>query len=43
MDIGAYFTTLQYALMTATFIAIALIFLVHVLWKRRRKGRKLGL
>ncbi len=27
MDIGAYFTTLEYVLMTATFIALALIFL----------------
>jgi hypothetical protein len=27
MDIGAYFETLKYVLMTATFIALVLIFL----------------
>jgi hypothetical protein len=27
MDIGAYFQTLEYVLMTATFIALVLIFL----------------
>lgn len=27
MDLGAYFTTLEYILMTATFITIVLIFL----------------
>jgi len=27
MDLGAYFTTLEYVLMTATFITIVLIFL----------------
>jgi len=27
MDLGAYFTTLEYILMTATFIALVLIFL----------------
>jgi len=27
MDLGAYFTTIEYVLMTATFIALVLIFL----------------
>jgi hypothetical protein len=27
MDLGAYFVTLQYILMAATFVALALIFL----------------
>lgn len=37
MDIGAFFTTLQYALMTATFIAIALIFLYMFYGKEEEK------
>jgi hypothetical protein len=27
MDLGAYFTTLEYVLMTCTFVALVLIFL----------------
>jgi hypothetical protein len=37
MDIGAFFTTLQYALMAATFIAIALIFLYMFYGKEEEK------
>jgi len=37
MDIGAYFETLKYILMTATFVALVLIFL-HMIYGREEKG-----
>ncbi|MEM2911582.1 MAG: hypothetical protein QW146_03670 [Candidatus Bathyarchaeia archaeon] len=36
MEIGAYFETLKYILMTATFIALVLIFL-HIFYGREEK------
>lgn len=37
MDIGAYFELLKYILMTATFIALVLIFL-HAFYGKEEKG-----
>jgi len=37
MDIGAYFTTLQYVLMTATFITIVLVFLYMFYGKEKEE------
>jgi hypothetical protein len=37
MDIGAYFTTLQYVLMTATFITIVLVFLYMFYGKEEKE------
>ena len=37
MDIGAYFTTLQYLLMTATFVTIVLVFLYMFYGKEKEE------
>jgi len=37
MDLGAYFELLKYILMTATFVALVLIFL-HVFYGREEKA-----
>ncbi|MEM3640950.1 MAG: hypothetical protein QXH37_03390 [Candidatus Bathyarchaeia archaeon] len=36
LDIGAYFETLKYVLMTATFVVLVLIFL-HIFYGREEK------
>jgi len=38
MDIGAYFETLKYILMTATFVALVLIFLYAFYGKEEETG-----
>jgi hypothetical protein len=37
MDVGAYFEVLQYVLMTATFIALVLIFLYVFLGEEKKE------
>jgi uncharacterized membrane protein (DUF106 family) len=40
MDLGAYFTTMEYVLMVATFIAIVLIFLYMYHGKEEEKAER---
>lgn len=39
MNIGAYFETLKYVLMTATFIALILIFLYMLYGKEEKQAK----
>ncbi len=39
MNIGAYFETLKYLLMTATFIALVLIFLYMLYGKEEKQAK----
>lgn len=38
MDIGAYFETIKYILMTTTFVVLILIFLHMIYGKEEKKG-----
>jgi len=40
MDLGAYFQTLQYVLMTSTFIALVLVFLYMFHERKTKQARK---
>ena len=40
MDLGAYFTTLEYVLMGATFIALVLIFLYAYYGKEEQSAER---